>query len=589
MHRSLPIVFAFLSAMAVGCSGGGGGNASSTGSVSVVLTDAANEDLEAFEVDVGGMVFTKLDLSTVSVLPRSTRVDFTQLQALSEMVAGASIPAGIYRSIALTLDFSTAVVSIKGQTTPAAVVDVNGAPITGMVDVRVDFASGARPIVALSRHHLFALDLDLDQGVTVDSGLNTVTFCPVLSVEVDPSNPRPVATAGVLTAVDTTASTFTVERRATDDSAIAQFVVETATTTVFQIDGVNLVGDQGLAALAAQLNGRVYVQGILDADAPILHAVAVEAGAGVPGGTQDWVIGHIVGRDNGTGSNAALTVLGRSRAGSTSNYNTLHTVNVTFAATKVLRRGAANSLTTDALDVGQLVWAFGTLSGTTLDATATTGVVRMLRTSIFGVATGAPASNTLTLNVARFDLRDISAFAFTVNSATEADPANFTVDVTGLDTTGVTTGSRIRVLGFVNPVGVTTDRNAAAISLVNHSTQAKVLFCQWSPASATAIDSITSSAITLDVSAALLHTVADGFSPVTINTAPAPSIVPLGALGIYRIVQAGAVEVNLGFIPFSLSLQTRAASSNVFRVAAFGTYDESTQVFSASVITVVLQ
>lgn len=588
MHRTLSLSLAFVAALAAGC-GSSGRQVDLTGAVSVVLTDAANDDLEAFEVDVGSIVFTKLDHTTVSVLPRATRVDFTQLQSLSELVVGAGIPAGIYTRIALTLDFATAVVSIKGQATPATVLDLDGMPITGTVAVQVDFAAGSRPVVGLSLHHRFALDLDLDQGVTVDTGTNSVTFCPVLSAEVDPSNPRPVATSGVLTAVDVAAGTFTVERRAVDDSAIAQFTAEAASTTVFQLDGVNLVGSAGLVALAAQLNSRIYVQGTLDAVEPLLHAVAVEAGAGVPGSGQDWVVGHIVGRDLGSGSDAALTVLGRSRAGATSNYNTLHTVNVSFANTKVLRRGAANSLSTDALDIGQLVWAFGTLSGTTLDATATTGVVRMLRTSMFGIATAAPAAHTLTLNLTRFDLRDISAFDFDVDSVTEADPANYTVDVTGLDTTGITTGSRIRVLGFVNPVGVSTDDAATAISLVDRSSAAKVLFCQWTPASASALDAISSTTLTLDVSTALLHQVGDGFAPVTITTAPAPTVVPLGALGIYRIVQAGAVEVHLGFIPFSESLQTRAAASNVVRIAAFGTFDDSTQEFAASVITVVLQ
>lgn len=594
MRSSTPscLSFAVLALLLLpGCGGGGDATGDITGAVNVVMTDAANQDLECFEVDVGSMVFTKFDQSTLSALPRKTRIDFTELTSMAELVAAVDLPAGLYTRLSLELDFSNAVVSIRGQSAPAAVVDNDGAAITGTVPVQIDFPSGARPVIGVAGHHLFSLDLDLDQGVTVDSNTNTVTFCPVLSAEFDPSNPRPVVTSGVLTAVDTVASTMTVERRAVDDTALSQFTVEISPGTVFQIDGSNSVGATGLTALAAFVDSRVYVQGVVDASTSQLDAAAVEAGAGVPGSGQDWVIGHIVGRDNGTGSNAALTVLGRSSnaAGTTRNYNTLHTVDVSYFNTKVLRRGTGGSLDTDRLDVGQLVWAFGTLGGTTLDATAATGVVRMLPTSIFGVAAGAPAGDVLTLNVARFDLRDVSAFDFTVAAQSEADPSAYTVDVTGLDTTGIVSGSRLRVLGFVNPVGVTTDDNAVAESLQNHSTEAKVLFCQWNPASSSAIDQITDTAITLDVSAAAVHEVGDGFSPVTVNTTPAPTLVPRSVLGIYRIVQDGAVEVHLGFLPFTQSLTARTASSSVRRIAAFGTYDESTQQFSAGVVTVVLQ
>lgn len=580
---------AFAALAACGSSGSDAGAA--TGAIDLVLTDAASEDLEVFEVDVGDIVFTRSDQSTVSVLSRRTRVDFVQLQTLSELVAGLSIPAGVYTRIDLMLDFSTAVVSIKGQTAPAAVLDAGGAPITGTVPVQVDFATGARPAVRVARRHLFVLDLDLDQGVTVDTGLNTVTFTPVLGVEFDPSNPRPVATTGFLNSVDLTQNRFVVERRAVDGTAIAQFTVAISSTTVFQVDGQNAVGSVGLGNLVPQIGNRIFVQGALDATQPRLNAVAVEAGAGVPGGGQDWVLGHVVARDNGSGSDASLTVLGHSRVdgSGTRQFNTLHTVTVTHAATKVLRRGTGGTLDSDDLNVGQLVWAFGSLTGTTLDATAATGVVRMLRTSIFGVAAGPASGNQLTLNLSRFDLRPIGSFDFDVGGNPEAVPASFTVDVTGLDTTGVTAGSRIRAIGFVNPVGVGGDANAAAVSFVNHSTQAKVLFCQWSPASGTAIDSASDSAVTLDLGGASVHAVGDGFAPVTVNASPAPALVPLGAIGIYRIVQDGAVELNLGFGPFAQSLQNRAATSDVFRIAALGTYEPTTQVFSASVITVVLQ
>jgi hypothetical protein len=233
------------------------------------------------------------------------------------------------------------------------------------------------------------------------------------------------------------------------------------------------------------------------------------------------------------------------------------------------------------------VLAFGDLTGTVLDATGTDGVVRMLRTSIFGIATGAAAGNVLTLDVTRFDLRDETAFGFTVGGVSQADPDNFTVDVTGLDTTGITNGSQVRVFGFVNPVGVPGDANSQAIALIQ-SSAARVLFCQWSPASSTAIAGTTAISVTLDVNGTVISAVGDGFAPVAVNASPPPTIVPLTLLGIYRIVQGSSVEVHLGFDAFRQSLAVHAALGNVFRIAAFGTYDDATQVFHALTVTVVM-
>ena len=54
------------------------------------------------------------------------------------------------------------------------------------------------------------------------------------------------------------------------------------------------------------------------------------------------------------------------------------------------------------------------------------------------------------------------------------------------------------------------------------------------------------------------------------------------------LIESGATELNLSFDTFRASLLTRAATTPVFRIAAFGTFDESTQAFSALTVTVIL-
>ena len=588
LRTALSFPFLVLALIGGACSGGGGGD-TPMGDVSLVLTDAATDELSVFEVDVQNIVFTKVDGNAVSVLPRRTRVDFLQLQSLNELIAGVTLEAGAYRRITIELDFADADVVIAGETDEATVLDASGAPITGVVPVTIDFPNGSRPAVRLGRNNLFVFDLQLDQSVVVDQPGNAVTFTPVWTVELDPQNPKPIATNGVLHSVDLTARTFVVERRAPDDTAIDRFTVATGGGTVFQLSGVAQLGAPGLGALVAHIGQRLFVQGVLRTQDRVLTAVAVESGDGVPGNGQDWVLGHVVARSGGAGADATLSVLGRSRdvSGGTRRYNTLHTVGVSQANTKVLRRGAGNALDTDAINVGQLVWVFGDLSTTTLDATAPSGVARLLQTSIFGVAAGAPSGGQLTLDLVRFDLRDVAAFDFDVGGSVQADPDAFTVDVGSLSAAGVTAGSKLRIDGWLAGIDAA-GADADAVSIVNRSTTARILLCQWSPPTAGVLSDANGD-VAIDVSGALRRAVADGFGTVMLAATPTPTVAPLRSAGVYSIVEDGGIEANVSFDAFRNSLSTRAATTPVFRIAAFGTFDESTQVFSALTVTVVLR
>jgi hypothetical protein len=585
MNRFLPVFALAL----IGASCSSSNETGGPGTVSVVLTDSASDELAQFEVDVSNIVLTKIGGATVSVLTRTTRVDFVQLESINELVTAFDLESGLYTSVALTLDFANAVVLLAGETTPATINDATGNPITGTVDVTVDLVPGARLFVGPSKNNLFSLDLDLNQSVAVDTTTNSIRFTPVLEVQMNPGSPKPIATTGILQSVDLNALTFAVERRDITNTVIHTFTCAIAPTSVFQLDGVVQTGAAGLGSLVGNINERVFVQGLFSGGSTRLTALAVESGAGVPGNGQDWVFGHVVARTGGAGVNATLTVLGRSldTGTSTHTYNTAHTVNVSHANTKVLRRGAFNTLNSDAINVGQLVWVFGDLTGTTLDATATTGVARLLPMSIFGIATGPASGDTLTLDVVRFDLRDVSAFNFDVSGQVQADPNAFTVGVTGLSTTGITTDSRIRAFGWIAPVGSTGD-DAGAVALVDRTNAGKVLFCLWAPSSPTALTAGTELTLT-DIAGADIKVVGDGFAPVTLTPSPAPVLQPLLTVGYYRIVQDAQVTAYGDFALFKSALVTRLPSSaGVFAVSALGTFDPTGQVFSALTATVVL-
>jgi hypothetical protein len=341
----------------------------------IAFTDAAADELALFEVDVTSVIFHKYSGAAVSVLTKKTRVDFASLEDFAEVIVGVGLEAGYYTGMTLTLDFANALVYLKDVTppAPATVLDDQGNPLTGPVEVRVDFPPGDRPYVTNARNHLFMLDLDLNQAIETDSVNNQVTFTPIVTAEVDPSNPKPILATGYLFTVNTADSLFVVEKRTALGEPIARFKVLTDVNTIFHVDGAPSQGATGLAALAGlAADTRVWIQGTVDPTEVLLKANIVEAGNGTFGSGQDWVEGLVTGR-SAAGSPATLTVLGTSKRVSTGmrSFNTSHTVDVSSASV-VLFRGSDTALSTDEINVGQRILAFGTLDagGTVLTADA---------------------------------------------------------------------------------------------------------------------------------------------------------------------------------------------------------------------------
>jgi hypothetical protein len=590
--RALPFLSLALLASLPACGSGGGGG--ETGELTLALTDAASDEVDQFEVDVTDVMLTRLDGSTVSVLTRRARVDFAQLTELSELITRHSVPIGTYSGLLMTLDFATAAIMLKGQTVAASVVDAGGTPLTGSTVVRVNFASNLRPNIAVRRNRVFVLDLDLDQSITPDLGNNRVAFSPAITATVDATIPKPVGVTGILSSVDLSRRTFTLDKRDLSGNTLVTVTVTVDNATLYQVNGVGAQGTPGLTALASLTMGtdRVFAQGVVNRNNGSLAALAVEAGAGTFGNGQDWVEGHIAARNNGAGQDATLTVRGRGHdvSSGTRTYDTSFAVNVFLGATKVLRRGATTALNSDSLQVGQRVLCFGVLSGTTLDCSTATGVVRCLKTSVFGIAAGAPSNNVLTLDVVRFDLRDETQFNFNVASVLEADVNAFTVDVTGLGTAGVVTGSRIRVQGFMNPVGNAGDQAFTAEALTNRQTAARLMTVIWPYSAGSTITSATSSALVLEVSGATIKRIDDGFAPLLLTDSPAPQITPPGNLGIFRLVRGGVVEVHTLLSSFLSSLdEERDGGAHVVGVMALGTFSAGSQTMIATIVTVFLQ
>jgi hypothetical protein len=595
---SLTLSFAAsLTLFSCGTAGGGGGSGSDNGSVTLAITDGASEEVGSFVVDVDALRLTNGVGGVVSVLSSPARVDLATLSDLSQVLNFATLPAGLYTQAEITLDFTNASCVLSGQSTPAAIVDTNGLPMTGQVVIPIQFGSSLQ--VMRGRQSVLEFEFALDQSVTVDSPSNTVTVEPNFVLRIDPASPKNLIAFGRLESVNLISHTFSVQLETLGGVQLSTVEFAERLFTVYQLNGITYSGLGGANALATMpVDTWIQIYGAADPQSSRIDAIAVEAGKGTYNGGQDIVEGWVTDRSSGAGSNAVLTVIGHSNnaAHTAFQFDTTFTVATNLTNTKVDRSCGVGSYNVDDINVGQLVRVFGTLSGTNLDASTVTGVIRMQPTRVYGFAAGAPGGGALTINLSRVDLRDQSAFNWSASGTTSPDPANFVLAVGSLGTgLGIVNGSAIECRGYFAPVD-NAGADFGASSLTNLDNAASLFVIKDRALGMTVTTTATAPSIVFDLSgvavAGELAIVDKGFVGVTqLPTAPSPMVVPASAatLCVLRDVTLGTCDVYLTFDTFSNALALKLATGQLSHFGAIGTYDAVTNSMSASVISAVIQ
>ena len=83
------------------------------GTVLIGFTDADGDFLN-YTVDVLSLTLETANGRTVEVMPRNTRVNFTDYVNVSELVAAAVVPPAVYVAGTIQLDYSDAEVLVEG-------------------------------------------------------------------------------------------------------------------------------------------------------------------------------------------------------------------------------------------------------------------------------------------------------------------------------------------------------------------------------------------------------------------------------------------------------------------------------------------
>ncbi|HTL62106.1 MAG TPA: hypothetical protein VL261_10710 [Nitrospira sp.] len=590
------------------CSGGGTGGSgapAAQGQALVSVTDAPGDFL-SYTMNVQSLTLTRQDGTVVETLPLTTRINFADYVELTEFFTAATIPSGTYIAAQMRLDFSTADINVEdanGNAVPVPVAnirDAKGNPITTL-DVAVRFDDRRSVFIAPGIPAHLTLDFNLQASNSVDLSVNppVVTVRSFLVADVDPQNPKTMRLRGPLDSVNQQDETYRVFLRPLfgplGGRPLSQFgsvSVHTAADTVFEIDEVTYQGAAGLAALAAKSTGTATVAiGDWKVDAKQFQAHEVLAGSSVPGGTRDVVTGVVVAR---TGDQ--LTVKGASLVRSDGTFTFHESVTVNVGATTKVRQQAllTAGLTKDDISVGQHVTAFGSLDApaTTLDAT--TGLVRLLVTSVAGLV-NTTGANSLEMALQRIQGRPISLFNFAgtgSSSATNADPQHYQVATGALNLDGFTSGTPTRVKGFVTRFG-TAPPDFTAQTLINLINDAGRLVVNWRPPSAVPFTSNTDAGVVLDLAGvgALHHVWRDAIATDLLTLGAAGTVVPLNpSQGLFALGSGGQVQVFTQWHDYSLALQQHLAQGQLASTfGSHGVFNDTTATMMADRMYTVFQ
>jgi len=591
------IVFTLVAVMLfnTGCSSTD--TAAESGEVVISLTDAEGDFL-TYAVDVVSMTLTKSDGTEVSSLSESTTVDFAQYVEVTEFLTAATVPSGKYVSAEVTLDFSNAVITVQdeaGNAIPANAVDADGNPLTtSIVSIELNGDSSFRVAPGIPAHFTIDFDLESSNDVVISGGVATVTVNPVLIADTQLEDPKPHRLRGLLDNVDVANAELDIvlrpflhQRR----HSFGSLTAHTATTTHYEVDGVEYTGEAGLIALAALEKGSAVVaKGILDIENRQYNATEILAGTSVPWGTKDILQGSIISRDAN-----ALTVQGGVVLRAEGGYQFNENIQVLIDEnTQVFKQGDADTahLTSD-ISVGQRVMILGVPAITIGDEyamDATEGTVRMKYSQVTGLIKSV---SPLTVDTQRINGRRSVIYDFTgtgSDAITDADPANYEINTGSLPLDQLSDADPIKVRGFPQPFGQAPE-DFVAKTLIDVSQVVSHMVIGYTPmGSDTAIVSVDSEGLTLSLDGTgHAHFLEQAGIIIDLNNLDsAPYVQPKETnAGLFVISKRGNVNVFSDYEAFQTALNDALNNGVKVRgVNVFGQYDSNTNTITAGKIGV---
>jgi hypothetical protein len=574
----------------------------------------------------------------ISAVAVPETVDFTKLTSLSELWATASLPVDTYTSAIITLDYTSAQISVmvNGAPVKVTVVDPSGvAPTTIAVTVSLDPSSLLilQPTFATSNALRLAINYDMTASNSVNLATSppTLTVKPFMSLATTAADNKLIRVRGPLINSSVNTGTYTVVVRPFFDeiNSLGTNTIFNDANTVYTLGGVTYVGSSGLNALSQTSAGSTVTAAFCTFEptptpapgvtAGIFHTVYVVAGGTLEDFFTDGMEGDVIARSGNT-----LTVRGATlfaNAAQVIQYEDTDSFLLVGAGTLVTADGVSTlgPLNANSIAVGQHITARGLFSQTTagvttLDATGSsvdTGSVRLQSTELFGSLVSSAAGSAV-LNLHTIENWPASIYNFAGNGVSAAqDPtaANFIVNTGALTFPAVNVGDPLFVDGVVTPFGsAPPDFTAFALNAESNE-PATIAITYAAPGTASPFSVFTATSLTIDLANASLATeqmrvggeVVDlkglSASPTIVPAVAVPAanglplFSPIFSFGPGAISESATASIQSynGFATFVTKLTTALATPTpATQVVARGLFNRASNTFTASSIDVVL-
>ena len=606
----------------------------------VTLT-TERSDFSSYIVTVDDITLVGKTIGAQTVLSVPEIVDFTKITNVEELWASASIPTDTYTQATITLDYSSANISvpINGVPVQATVHDSTGvAPTTITLTINLDPAHQPviLPTYASTDAIRLAIDMDmaLSNTVTINTGVTpataTVVVTPYVTMATSAQDTKHIRIRGPLVNSSVNVGTFSIFVRPFFDevNSAGSLSLFNDANTLFTLNGTVYAGSTaGIGAMSQASAGSTMTSTIstfeptttpsaVGGTAGKFHSIYVLAGSTLEDFYTDGLEGEVIARSGNTLTLRGTTLFATAAEVVLYNDNpataAIDAVVTVGPSTIVTEDGVnATGLTYNSIAVGQHIIARGLYSLSSakvvqLDATGSTatntGSVRLVPTELFGSLVSS-ATGSATLNLQNINQYPASIYNFAGNGATAPTAANFVVDTANAGTLPTLTAADLLwVDGYVSPFG-SAPPDFLASTVNNEASMSARMVVTWSGTGSTApFTSLTATGFVLNLADAHLASAVLRFGAASVDMhslTASPEVVPQTATppaapGLPSIFiplfgtgnTATAVNVVSTWATFETSLGN-LASAPVLKMDARGTYNPATNTFSAATINFV--
>jgi hypothetical protein len=614
--------FAILGLVTSGC-----GSNTITYGTAVFTVSATPGPFKAYQVYIDAVTITRTDGTLVSLFGNQAiapeRVDFTQLQDMTELFGAPAVLEGTYTSASITVDYTGAAIAVDvagGGTQLATVLDSTGA-VAGIVTYTVNF-DPAHPLV-LTNGVSTPINLNLDlaaAGVTtLPTTGPTVTVTPYLTASTQPALAKVVRARGQFVTGAASAGSFTVNTRPNFETTTDQFgalTVQTDANTTYNVNGVNYQGATGLAAVGAlPIDTDVLSYGAITDQStitPVFKATEVYAGTSILS-----VLARVTGTVAARTGNA-LDVHGATIFGIVGNtagivdFESNLQVNVD-GGTLVSQNGMPNkTVTSNSISIGQKVDLAAQIlldtNGNIVGADATGpfgGSVRLVSTPAWGTlnSSGAGTASLDLTNLGDYEPSSVAFVGTHAPAGTDANPAAYNIDTSAVTGSIPAAPSLVRFDGFVNGFG-SAGADFAATTVTAGTATDQELFVNYINGGAVTpfVAPISASGLKINIATATnlgtFHLVQTG--PFTLaptagtldltNPVVNPILVPAATAEFTIGNPTAGIAVFNEFDAFLTQVQKIVNGTNALqKIVAVGHYEPTTGVFTATRIDLLQQ